>query len=517
MIKNRVWLLMTGLCLLACGKQKTMPQPEPAHYGEKHRPQIHFTPKENWMNDPNGLVYYNDAYHLFYQHYPKEAVWGPMHWGHALSKDLIHWKHLPIALYPDSLGMIFSGSAVVDKENSSLLGVNASAPLVAIFTYHNAAMEKAGRNDYQTQGMAFSLDSGKTWTKYDRNPVVTNPGEKDFRDPKVFWHKDSKKWILTLVAGDHAEFYASNDLKQWAKLSEFGKDYGTHGGVWECPDLFPLTVEGESAQKWILIVNINPGGPNGGSATQYFIGDFDGTTFKCDTDRSKVSWIDYGPDDYAGITWSNAPDNRTIFIGWMSNWAYAQAVPTSPWRSANTIPRELKLIRSNNELHVASVVVPELSQLEEENRSFGILELRDSINLTKEMKPNMVTSRWTGSLEAKDWRFVFSNSMGQRVTVGFEKESNRFFLDRTMSGDTTFSKDFSKICYAPRIATIGAIGFDMVVDVSSVEVFFDNGLTVMTGLFFPETPFDQVTVYAGDEPVSADKLVGRSLKSIWHE
>ena len=203
---------------------------------------------------------------------------------------------------------------------------------------------------FRHKGLAYSVDDGRTWTKYENNPVIKNPGVRDFRDPKVFWHEDSKKWIMILVAGDHAELYGSLDLKSWNKLSDFGKEYGAHGGVWECPDLFELTVEGESTSKWVMIININPGAPNGGSGTQYFVGDFDGKKFTCDTEKTKTSWIDYGPDNYAGITWANAPDDKKILIGWMSNWAYAQVVPTSPWRSATTIPRELSLVRINNSL-----------------------------------------------------------------------------------------------------------------------------------------------------------------------
>ena len=247
-MKKSGLLPLLALTLMCC---KTKELPEATNdklYAEKYRPQFHFTPKEMWMNDPNGMVYYQGEYHLFYQYHPKSMVWGPMHWGHATSKDLVHWTHLPIALYPDSLGLIFSGSAVVDKNNSTGLGTNDNPPLITIFTYHSVEQEKAGRNDYETQGIAYSLDKGMTWTKFEHNPVLKNPGMRDFRDPKVFWHEQSEKWVLTLAAGDHIELYDSPDLKTWTKLSEFGKEYGAHGGVWECPDLFPLTVAGESTQ-----------------------------------------------------------------------------------------------------------------------------------------------------------------------------------------------------------------------------------------------------------------------------
>ncbi|HYC84152.1 MAG TPA: glycoside hydrolase family 32 protein, partial [Chryseosolibacter sp.] len=238
-------------------------------YREPHRLQVHFSPEEKWMNDPNGMVYHNGEYHLFYQHYPDSTVWGPMHWGHAVSSDLVHWTQLPIALYPDSLGLIFSGNSVVDVNNTSGLGTKENPPIVALFTYHSLEKEKSGRTDYQSQGLAYSTDGAKTWRKYDKNPVIRNPGVKDFRDPKILWHDDSEKWIMALAAGDHVDLYASSNLKEWSKLSEFGKAYGAHGGVWECPELALLPVEGERAGKWVLMVSINPGGPNGGSATQY--------------------------------------------------------------------------------------------------------------------------------------------------------------------------------------------------------------------------------------------------------
>ena len=265
--------------IISCKKEAETKQTEAIPtkvYTEMYRPQYHFSPEEKWMNDPNGLVYHNGIYHLFYQFYPDDIVWGPMHWGHAISEDMVHWEHKPIALYPDEHGLIFSGSAVVDHNNTSGFAKNGEVPLVAIFTYHLMEGEKAGRNDFQTQGIAYSLDNGDTWTKYENNPVIGNPGIRDFRDPKVFWHEESEQWIMALVAGDHAKFYSSPDLKQWKFLSDFGKYQGAHGGVWECPDLFKLKAEGTEEEKWVLIISINPGAPNGGSGTQYFIGEFDG-------------------------------------------------------------------------------------------------------------------------------------------------------------------------------------------------------------------------------------------------
>ena len=298
---TKLTTIISVMFYLSCGSAQKQQE-----YNEPHRPQIHFSPKEKWMNDPNGMVYHNGTYHLFYQYYPDSTVWGPMHWGHATSNDLVHWQHQPVALYPDSLGYIFSGSAVVDSNNTSGFGKDGKAPLVAIFTHHDPKGEKNGTATFQNQSIAYSVDEGKTWVKYANNPVVKNPGIRDFRDPKVSWYEAGKKWIMTLATLDHITFFSSPNLKDWTKESEFGKEVGAHGGVWECPDLFPLDYNGQKI--WILVVNINPGGPNGGSATQYFTGGFDGNKFI--PYQTDTRWLDYGPDEYAGITWSNTGSKK---------------------------------------------------------------------------------------------------------------------------------------------------------------------------------------------------------------
>ena len=276
-----------------------------------YRPSFHFTPKNNWMNDPNGMFFFNDTYHLYFQYYPEGNKWGPMHWGHATSQDMIRWEEQPIALYPDEMGYIFSGSAVVDRNNTSGFGKNGITPIVAIFTHHNMDKERAEQVDVETQSIAYSLDEGMTWTKYAGNPVIENPNIRDFRDPKVIWDDQTNQWILTLAAHDNVRFYSSPNLKDWTFLSDFGLGLGHHGGVWECPDLFPLKIKDSGETKWVLLVSINPGGPNGGSATQYFIGDFDGKNFIMDSEfASELAaknnfWIDFGRDNYAGVTWQN--------------------------------------------------------------------------------------------------------------------------------------------------------------------------------------------------------------------
>ncbi|MCU7548701.1 glycoside hydrolase family 32 protein [Chitinophagaceae bacterium LB-8] len=463
-------------------------------YAEPYRPQIHFTPKEKWMNDPNGMVYHNGTYHLFYQYYPGATVWGPMHWGHATSTDLMHWQHQPIALYPDTLGYIFSGSAVVDKNNTSGFGKNGQIPLVAIFTHHDTTGEKKGRNDYQNQSIAYSLDNGKTWTKYAGNPVLKNPGIVDFRDPKVMWYEPQKKWVMTLATKDRITFYSAPDLKNWKKESEFGDKLGAHGGVWECPDLFPLDHNGK--KTWVLIVNLNPGGPNGGSATQYFLGDFDGTTFT--PSDTATRWLDYGPDEYAGITYSNT-GGRKIFLGWMSNWLYADKVPTEKWRSAMTIPRDLGLKQIDNNLLVVSSPSKELTKIQSKSVALQNLNVTKPFDLSTKVGQVSIPCRIDLNMDkAADFSIVLSNDKGEEVLIGYDHNNSQYFIDRTKSGKVDFHKEFAARHVAPRFLKNSKMDMTLVVDVSSVEMFADDGLSVMTEIFFPTKPFNKISIQSAD-------------------
>ena len=477
---------------------------------EMHRPQIHFSPKAHWINDPNGMVYHNGIYHLFFQYYPDSTNWGPMHWGHATSSDLVHWKEQPIALYPDSLGYIFSGSAVVDKNNTSGLGKNGKAPLVAIFTHHDPVGEKQKRIDFQNQSIAFSVDDGKTWTKYAHNPVLKNPGISDFRDPKVMWYEAQKKWVMTLATKDHITFYSSPDLKNWIKESEFGKEIGSHGGVWECPDLFVLDDNGKKV--WVLIVNLNPGGPNGGSSTQYFLGDFDGKTFT--SSHTDTRWLDYGPDDYAGITWSNT-GNRKIFLGWMSNWMYANLVPTKTWRNATTLPRELKLAHSGKDLLIASQPVKELSKIQSKPVIVQNFRVSNDIDLAKKTGRVKFPCRLNINLEeVKDISLIIANDAGEELVIGYDKEKNQYFIDRSRAGQADFHKEFAARHVAPRLTGKSKMNISLLIDVSSVELFADDGLTVMTSVFFPGKLYNKIIIRSADA-ANIKKLEYISLKSIW--
>lgn len=443
---------------------------------EPYRPKYHFTPKAHWMNDPNGMVYLNGKYHLFFQYNPDSTVWGPMHWAHAISKDMIHWEEQPIALYPDSLGTIFSGSAVIDKDNTAGFGKNA---MVAIFTHHNKKIEDQKTGLHQYQSLAYSLDEGKTWTKYAGNPVLPNPGIWDFRDPKVMWHAATGKWIMTLATKDRITFYSSPDLKKWSKESEFGEKLGAHGGVWECPDLFPLELDGKT--HWVLLVSINPGGPNGGSATQYFTGDFDGKTFKPDAEKQK--WMDYGTDNYAGVTFSNT-GARKVLMGWMNNWNYANVVPTTAWRGATTLPRDLTLKKVNEEVYLASNPVTELSKLEKvvfERRGLtGI----NSLDLSAGLIEGKGTRIELQVNSPGDFSIELGDGKNQRLIIGFEQKKG-YFIDRSNAGNGAFEKSFAGKHFSPRISAADHKKIIVFIDAASVELFADDGLTAMTEVFFP--------------------------------
>lgn len=492
MIKSAISLFFLSLFAWSCSKPQATFEPSRL---EQFRPEYHFTPAKGWMNDPNGLIYIDGEYHLFFQHYPDSTVWGPMHWGHAVSTDLINWEELPIAIYPDSLGYIFSGSAVYDEANTSGLGTSENPPFVAIYTYHDMAGEKSGATDFQKQAIAYSLDKGRTWVKYDGNPVLPNQGIKDFRDPKVsqVTQADGQKiWVMTLAVKDRIQFYGSPNLKEWNLLSEFGIGVGAHGGVWECPDLLPFTAP-DGSQKWVLLVSINPGGPQKGSATQYFIGKFENGTFT--PDDTMIRWLDYGPDNYAGVTWANLPkdQNRTLFIGWMSNWLYAQVVPTATWRSATTLPRELSLFDVDGTLLLKSAPTKELTAL----RSATYEGSEEETNL-----PSQAVEITADVENPETFSITFSNEMGEEVTVS--KEMGLVSVDRSKAGKSDFHEDFAALHSAPM--SWEAKEVRIFLDASSIEVFVNEGELVMTSLLFPNSPWKKVKVNSGLDQVKIYQL-----------
>ena len=518
-----VWILAFTLLAFSC-KNKTHEisriEGPSTYYQEQYRPQFHFSPEAHWMNDPNGLVYFNNEYHLFYQYYPDSTVWGPMHWGHAVSRDLIHWKHLPIALYPDSLGYIFSGSAVVDSTNTSGFDTDSIPPMVAIFTYHNPILEKSGSIRFQNQGVAYSIDKGRTWKKYSGNPVLKNPGKRDFRDPKMFWNEQMHKWELIMAVYDRVNIYSSPNLKDWTFESEFGKGAGAHVGVWECPDLFPLKIEGTDVTKWVMLVSINPGGPNKGSATQYFTGDFDGHKFI--PDDINIKWLDWGRDDYAGVTWSNIPvsDGRKLFIGWMSNWNYASAVPTTVWRGAMTIPRELSLIRDNGQLFLASKPIREFGDLRiaSDTAGFKKLEFNGEKEILSGKVQLMQSELFFGfnlsGARADTLGIVFENNLKERLVIGYSTIKEQFYIDRRSAGNSGFSNEFAGISTAP-YTTGATLKLHILVDAASVELFVDDGRMVMTTLVFPTQKYNSLKMFSRGGPTILNKAAFYGIDKIW--
>ena len=452
---------------------------------EKFRPAYHHTPAYGWMNDPNGMFYKDGVYHLYFQYNPYGSMWGNMHWGHSTSTDLINWKNEGVAIAPDAIGTIFSGSCVVDHNNTSGFGKGA---VVAFYT----SAKQTPWSDCQTQSMAYSLDNGKTFIKYENNPILTS-SEKDFRDPKVFWYAPKEHWVMMLAVGQHMEIYSSKNLKDWKKESNFGEGQGCHGGVWECPDLIELPIEGTKDKKWVLICNINPGGPFGGSATQYFVGDFDGTTFT-NNYPEETKWMDYGKDHYATVTWNNAPDGRCIAIGWMSNWQYANNVPTKQYRSANTIARDLILFKENGNIFLKSEPCKEMIAARKGGR------LVKSINVAKTETISLSPQSDNGAYEmelsinpgkSKKVSFALSNGKGEKVLMTYDVVKKTFAMDRTKSGNVSFSNDFPAVTEMPTGKSKN-LKLRLFVDKSSIEAFVDNGKFVMTNCVFPSEPYNMI-------------------------
>jgi fructan beta-fructosidase len=453
------------------------------------------------MNDPNGLVYLNGNYHLFYQYYPDGNVWGPMHWGHAVSTDLLHWKSLPIALFPDKLGWIFSGSIIIDKNNTAGFGKNA---MIAIFTYHNDEISKLGKKNNESQGMAYSLDEGKTWTKYKENPILNNSGEQDFRDPKVFWNELLKKWTMVLAAGDKIKIWSSVNLKQWQFESDFKPTNDTKDlGVWECPDLFSMTSNaGET--KWVMIVNHGDKAPNGGSGTRYFIGDFDGKTF---VNSQNSIWLDGGTDFYAATSYSNVLDNERIILGWMSNWQYATKVPTKVWRNAMTLPRTLELAKDQNGYFLNQKMIMNynslLKPLFQQDKVVSPFE-KLNIDLSQ-------TEISFGVEKPTDVIVSFSNSKGEVFSITLF--NNQLITDRRSSGNIAFSDDFaSKVQVMSIKDKIRSL--QIILDKSSVEILLNNGKYSMTNVLFPTEDYTNLNIITKDN-TAVTNLKINSVARVW--
>ena len=425
---------------------------------ERFRPRYHHTPLYGWMNDPNGMFYKDGVWHLYYQYNPYGSQWENMSWGHSTSRDLIHWDAQPLAIESDWLGAIFSGSAIVDKDHTTGFGRNA---VVAMYTSAGAA---------QTQSIAYSTDGGQTFTKYAGNPVITFNAP-DFRDPKVFWHEPTSKWMVVLAVGQEVQFYSSKNLKEWKYESSFGREYGNHDGVWECPDMLCF------GEKWVLLLNINPGGPFGGSATQYFVGRFDGHTFTCEDNPSETKWMDYGKDHYATVTFHNAPEGRIVALPWMSNWQYANQVPTQQFRSANGLPRDLGIKTIGGETILTCIPSKEVMAL----RGKKVKQPTEACEIVIDMKNST--------------DIVLSNAKGEQVTMHYDAQKQEFKMDRTKSGDVSFSEAFPCETAAPTFGSIKQLR--LFIDRCSIEAFDAEGKMVMTNLVFPSEPYNTIKVKGG--------------------
>lgn len=458
---------------------------------ETYRPVYHHTPVYGWMNDPNGMYYKDGVYHLYFQYNPYGSMWGNMTWGHSTSTDLTHWTYEGTAIVPDAWGAIFSGSCVVDKDNTAGFGKGA---VVAFYT----SAKSTPWGDVQSQSMAYSLDNGKTFIKYEHNPILTST-ERDFRDPKVFWYAPGKHWVMMLAVGQEMQIYSSGNLKEWKKESSFGAMQGAHGGVWECPDLVEVAVEGSKEKKWVLICNLNPGGPFGGSAAQYFVGSFDGKKFVNES-PTQTKWLDWGKDNYATVTWSNAPAGRCIALGWMSNWQYANNVPTTQYRSANTLARDLTLYRAGGELYLKSKPSPEIKKARAEEKKIPTFEVKGNYEVASLLADNKGAYEIEMTIENKGTSkidFSLMNEKGEKVAMYYDVVRKQFVMDRSASGIVGFSRDFPAVTVAP-VRNTDQIHLRLFIDRSSVEAFGEDGEYVMTNLVFPAEPYNRM-VFSSDK------------------
>lgn len=458
---------------------------------ETYRPVYHHTPVYGWMNDPNGMFYKDGVYHLYFQYNPYGSMWGNMTWGHSTSTDLTHWTYEGTAIVPDAWGAIFSGSCVVDKDNTAGFGKGA---VVAFYT----SAKSTPWGDIQSQSMAYSLDNGKTFIKYEHNPILTST-ERDFRDPKVFWYAPGKHWVMMLAVGQEMQIYSSGNLKEWKKESSFGAMQGAHGGVWECPDLVEVAVEGSKEKKWVLICNLNPGGHFGGSAAQYFVGSFDGKKFVNES-PTQTKWLDWGKDNYATVTWSNAPAGRCIALGWMSNWQYANNVPTTQYRSANTLARDLTLYRAGGELYLKSKPSPEIKKARAEEKKISTFEVKGNYEVASLLADNKGAYEIEMTIENKGTSkidFSLMNEKGEKVAMYYDVVRKQFVMDRSASGIVGFSRDFPAVTVAP-VRNTDQIHLRLFIDRSSVEAFGEEGEYVMTNLVFPAEPYNRM-VFSSDK------------------
>ena len=442
---------------------------------EKFRPLYHHTPAYGWMNDPNGMFYKDGVYHLYFQHNPYGSTWGNMTWGHSTTTDLVNWKFEGDAITPDAWGSIFSGSSVVDYENTAGFGEGA---VIAFYT----SAKPSPWGDVQM---------------HENNPIVTSE-KRDFRDPKVFWYAPGKHWVMILAGGQEMDIYSSKNLKDWKYESSFGAKQGAHGGVWECPDLVELPVEGTKEKRWVLICNINPGGPFGGNAAQYFVGTFDGKKFVNEA-PTQTKWMDWGKDHYATVTFNNAPDGRCIALGWMSNWQYQGVLPTLQYRGSNTIARDLTLYRQDGELLLRCAPSPEIEKARKENTIIPPFKVKDSYEIPILLADNEGAYEINMTIKnagASRISFTLENTKGEKVAMYYDVPRKQFVMDRTESGKTDFSPEFPALTVAP-VPDTDEINLRLFVDRTSIEAFGEGGKFVMTNQVFPSEPYNKMSFVSG--------------------
>ena len=477
-----------------------------ADFDQPFRPQFHFSPQEHWTNDPNGLVYLEGEYHLFFQYNPFGDQWGHMSWGHAVSRDLIHWQQLPVALPEENGVMIFTGSTVIDERNTSGFCKEGRPCMVAVYSGYTP--ESAGKKSLQTQNIAYSNDRGRYWTKYAGNPVL-DLHMTDFRDPKVLWSKESKQWVMAVsLPDDHkVRVYASPDLKNWKQISDFGPA-GATSGQWECPELFELPVEGRSGQtRWVMKVGLNPGGLQGGSGEQYFVGQFDGTEFKNENPTSLTLWTDYGKDCYCALTFNSLPKTHSpVMIGWMDNWQYAAKLPENPWRGQMTLPRKLALRQTADGIRLFQAPIDELQELANSKKTVkaGKTQLASSHTYRLQLQADL------GSASDVGWKFTSTG--GKYTLIGYDKQKQLLYVDRTHSGTVAVSDQFFSRIEAP-LKLNGRLTFDVVVDRSSMELFADHGAVTMTNLVFPDPGVSAMEFYANGGTAGKVSALITNLKS----
>lgn len=515
-------LLQAMILLISCQQNQEKAKItalEEISYQQPYRPQFHFSPPQNWINDPNGLTYHNGEYHLFYQYNPYGDVWGHMSWGHAVSKDLVHWDHLPVALKEENNVMIFSGSAVSDVDNTSGFGTKENPPMVAIYTGHHTDKK------LQDQRIAYSTDNGRTWTKFKGNPVL-DIDKAEFRDPKVIWHEPTQKWVVVVAAAIERKvhFYGSKNLKEWEFLSDFGPAASNERN-WECPDLFRLPVEGTDGKfRWVLQVDVGDGAVAGGSGGQYFVGHFDGTAFTSEVPEEDTTaeplWVDYGKDFYAVQSWSNIPknDGRRLWLAWMNNWQYAGDIPTNPWRGSMTIPREVTLVHLPDGIRLIQKPIAELDKIRGQSTNINSMSISSGAkNLSKKgIEGKKLEILATFELRGADeFGFKVHKGESEETVVGYRVDDQELFVDRTNSGAVAFSEDFPGVHTAPMKPEQGTITLHLFIDHSSVEVFGNQGRRVITDRIFPSKQSDEIDLYAKNGDVTLTSLTSWELRSVW--